>query len=196
MRNLKQALNHELDLKKLHKVIKFNKNAWLKPYIDINTDLRKNTIDFEKYFFKLMNNAVFEKNMEDVRKHRDIKLVAIERRRNYLLSEPNYHITNFFIKNLSAMEMKKTEILMNRPVCLGLSILELSKILMYELWYDYIKPKYGDNAKLCYMDTDSFIAYIKTDDIYKDIAADVETRFDTPNYELHRPLPKGKIIEK
>ena len=196
MRNSKQALNHELDLKKLHKVIKFNKNAWLKPYIDINTDLRKNTIDFEKYFFKLMNNAVFEKNMEDVRKHRDIKLVAIERRRNYLLSEPNYHITKFFIKNLSAMEMKKTEILMNKPVCLGLSILELSKILMYELWYDYIKPKYGDNAKLCYMDTDSFIAYIKTDDIYKDITADVETRFDTPNYELHRPLPKGKIIEK
>ena len=82
---------------------------------------------------------------------------------------------------------------MNKPVCLGLSIVELSKILMCEFWYDYVKPKYYEKAKLCYMDADSFIAYIKTDDIYKDIAEDVETRFDTSNYELDKPLPKGKI---
>ena len=88
--------------------------------------------------------------------------------------------------------MKKTEILMNKPVYLGLSILELSKILMYEFWYDYVKPKYGEKAKLCYMDTNSFIVYIKTDDIYKDIAEDIETRFDTWNYELDTPLPKEK----
>ena len=81
---------------------------------------------------------------------------------------------------------------MNKPVYLGLSILELSKILMYEFWYDYVKPKYGEKAKLCYMDTDSFIVYIKTD-IYKDIAEDFETRFDTSNYELDNSLPKGKI---
>ena len=86
---------------------------------------------------------------------------------------------------------------MNKPVCLGLSILELSKMLMYEFWYDYVKPKYDEKAKLCYMDTDSFIVYIKTGDIYKDIAEDVETRFDTSKYELEwnsidRPLPKGK----
>ena len=80
---------------------------------------------------------------------------------------------------------------MNKPVCLGLSILELSKILMCGFWYDY--AKYVEKAKLCYMDADSFIAYIKTDDIYKDIAEDVETRFDTSNYELDEPLPKGKI---
>ena len=130
--------------------------------------------------------------MENVRKHRDIKLVTTERRRNYLVSEPNYHTTKFFTENLLAIEMKKTEILMNKPVHLGLSILELSKILMYEFWYDYVKPKYGEKVKLCYVDTDSFIVYIKTDDIYKDIAEDVETRFDTSNYELDRPLPKGK----
>ena len=88
--------------------------------------------------------------------------------------------------------MKKAKILVNKLVYLRLSILELSKILMYEFWYDYVKPKYGEKAKLCYMDTDSFIVYIKTDDIYKDIAEDVETRFDTSNYELDRPLPKGK----
>ena len=83
---------------------------------------------------------------------------------------------------------------MNKPVHLGLSILELSKILMYEFWYDYIKSKYDEKVKLWYMDKDSFIVYIKTDDIYKDVAEDVETRFDTTNYELDRPLPKGKKI--
>ena len=88
--------------------------------------------------------------------------------------------------------MKKTEILMNKSICLGISILELSKILIYDIWYDYVKPKYDEKTKLCFMDTDSSIVYIKTDDIYKDIAEDVETRFDTSNYELHRPLPKGK----
>ena len=79
--------------------------------------------------------------------------------------------------------MRKTQILKNKPVYLGLSILDLSKTVMCEFWYDYVKPKYGENAKLCYMDTDSFIVHVKTDDIYKDIAEDVETRFDTSNYE-------------
>ena len=88
-----------------------------------------------------------------MRKHPDIKLVTTERRRNYLVSEPNYHTTKFFTETLLAIEMKKTEILMNKPVYLGLSILELSKILIYEFWYDYVKPKYGGKAKLRYMDT-------------------------------------------
>ena len=140
-----------------------------------------------------MHNVVFGKSVENVRRHRDIKLILRKRRRNYLVSEPNYHTTKFFTENLIAIEMKKNpQIFMNKPVYLGLSILELSKILMYEFWYDYVKPKYGEKVKLCYMDTDSFIVYIKTDDIYKDIAEDVETRFDTSNYELDRPLPKGK----
>ena len=83
---------------------------------------------------------------------------------------------------------------MNKSVCLGLSTLELYKILMYEFWYDYVKPEYGEKVKLCYMDTDSFVVLIKTDDIYKDIAEDVENRFDTSNYELDRPFPKGKKL--
>ena len=81
---------------------------------------------------------------------------------------------------------------MNEPVYLGLSILDLSKTVMYEFWYDYLKPKYGENLKICYMDTNSFIAHVKTDDIYKDIAEDVEKRFDTSNYEIDRLLPKTK----
>ena len=88
--------------------------------------------------------------------------------------------------------MKKTNVKMNKPVYLGLPILEISKTLMYEFWYYYMKPKYGDNVKLCYMDTDSFIMHIKTEDFYKDIANDVEKRFDRSNYELNRPLPTGK----
>ena len=75
---------------------------------------------------------------------------------------------------------------------LGLSILEISKILMYEFWYDYMKPKYGDNVKFWYMDTDSFVMHTKTEDFYEDIADDVETRFDSSNYEINRPLPSGK----
>ena len=97
--------------------------------------------------------------------------------------------------------MKKTKVKMNKPIYLGLSILEISKTLMYEFWYDYIKPKYNDNVKLCYMDTDSFIMNIKINDFYKDISNDVENRFDTSNYEVNtsetnalarRPLPTGK----
>ena len=153
-RNLKQALNHGLILKKFRRVIKFDQKVWLKPYIDMNTKLRQNTTNnFEKDFFKLMNNAVFEKTMENLRKHRNIKLATTERRRNYLLSEPSYHTTKFFTENLLAIEMRKTKILLIKPVYLGLSILDLSKTTMYEFWYDYVKPKYGENAKLCYMDT-------------------------------------------
>ena len=99
-----------------------------------------------KIFFKLMNNAVFKRPMENVRKHRDITFVTTERRRNYIVSEPNYHIKKFFTEHLLAIEMHKTQILMNKPVYLGFSLLELRKLLMYEFWYDYVKPKYSGKA--------------------------------------------------
>ena len=141
----------------------------------MNTQLRTEAEnDFENDFFKLINNAVFRKTMENVRKDRDIKLVTTDKRRNQLVSEPNYHTTKYFSENLIAIEMKKTKVKMNKPIYLGMSILDISKTLMYEFWYDYIKPKYQDKAKLCYMDTDSFAIYIKTEDFYKDIANDVE----------------------
>ena len=199
---LKQALNHGLKLKKIHRVIEFNQEAWLKPYIDMNTELRKLAKnDFEKDLIKLMNNSVFGKTMENIRKHRDIKLVKTDKKRSKLVSEPNYHTINLISENLSIIEMKKTKVKMNKPIYLGLSILEISKILMYEFWYDYMKPKYNDNVRLCYMDTDSFVMHIKTNDIYKDIANDIENRFDTSNYEVNmsetsalarKPLPTGK----
>ena len=103
-----------------------------------------------------MNNVAFGRTMENVRKLRDIKLVTTERR-NYLVSDPNCHTVKFFKENLLAINMRKIEISMKKPVCLGLSILELCKILMCGFWYDYVKPKYHKKVKLCYMDTDSFI---------------------------------------
>ena len=106
----------------------------------MNTELRKKTKNkFEKDFFKLMNNSDFGKTIENVRKHRDIKLVTTDKRRNQLVSERNYHTTKYFSENLLAIEMKKTKAKMNKPVYLGMSILDISKNLMYEFWYDYIK---------------------------------------------------------
>ena len=121
-----------------------------------------------------MNNAVFAKTMENIRKHRDIKLVTTNKRRNKLASETNYHTTKYFSENLMAIEMKKTKVKMSKPIYLGISIIHISKTIMYELRYDYIKPKYRHKIKLCYMDTDSFIIHIKTKDLYEDIADDVE----------------------
>ena len=139
-----------------------------------------------------MNNAVFGKTMENIRKHRDIKLVTTDKKRNKLVSEPNYHTMNYISEDLSIIEMNKTKVKINKPIYLGLSVLDISKILMYEFWYNYLKPKYNDNVKLCYMDTDSFVMNIKTTDFYKDISSDVDKRFDTSNYEVNRPLPTGK----
>ena len=159
----------------------------------MNTELRKLAKDdFEKNLFKLMNNAVFGKTMENIRKHRDIKLVTTDKKRNKLVSEPNYHTINLISEDLSIIEMNKTKVKMNKPIYLGLSILDINKTLMYEFWYDYMKPKYGNDVKLYYMDTDSFVMNIKKNDFYKDIANDVDKRFDTSNYEVNRPLPMGK----
>ena len=168
----------------------------------MNTDLRKDAKnDFEKDFFKLMNISVFGETTENVRSHRDIRIVTTDKRRSSLASEPNYHLTKYISKDLLIMEMKKTEVKMNKPIYLGQAILGISKTLMYEFSYDYIKPKYGDKARLCYMDTDSFVMDIKTDDFYKDINNDVDKWFDTSNYDKNdnRPLEIEKnktVIDK
>ena len=135
----------------------------------------------KRIFFKLMNNIAFGRTMENVRKHRGIKLVTTDKRRNQLASEPTYHTTKYFSENLMAIKMKKTKVKINKPIYLGMSILDISKTLMYVFWYDYIKPKYQDKAKRCYMDTKSFVIRIKTKDFLEDIANDVEEWFDTSN---------------
>ena len=129
--SLKQALDHG----RVHRVIQFNQEAWLKEYIDMNTELRKQAKnDLGRDFFKLMNNSVFGKTMENARKSRNMKLVKAHKRRNQLVSKPNYHRTKWFSENLLAIEMKKIKIKMKKAVYLGLPILEITKILMYEFW--------------------------------------------------------------
>ena len=147
-----------------------------------------------------MNNVVFGKTMENVRKHRDIKLVTTDKRRNQLDSERNYYTVKYFLENLIAIEMKKAKVKMSKSIYLGMSILDISKTLVYEFRYDYIKPKNQDRAKLCYMDTDSFVIQITTEDFHEDFADDVEKWFDTSDYDKddNRPLPIGwnkKVID-
>ena len=163
----------------------------MKPYMNFNTKLRTQaTNDFEKDLFKLMNNAVFGKTMENIRKHRNIKLVASRGRYLKTVMKSNFKSGILFGENLMGCEMGKIKVVMNRPVYLGQAILDLSKIVMYEFHYDYMVPKYGENLTLCYMDTDSLVYHIKTMDFYTDIADDVPTRFDTSGY-CSRPLPIG-----
>ena len=128
---LKQALNHGLKLAKVHRTIEFRLEAWLKPYIDINTELRKQAKnDFEKDFLKLMNSSAFGKTMENVRNHRDIKLVTTNKQRSKFASEPNYHSTKYISKDLLIMEMKIVEVKMNKLIYLGQAILDISKTLI------------------------------------------------------------------
>ena len=140
-----------------------------------------------------MNNAVFGKTMENVRNRRDVKLVVTEERRKKLVSEPNYSSCKQFSENLMAIEMRKKEVLMDKPIAVGQAILDISKTLMHEFWYDYLKPMYQDNVKLCYMDTASFILQVQTESFYKDIGYDVDEWFDTSNYDENdnRPLKVG-----
>ena len=193
-KNPMQCLKAGLKLKKIHRGIKFNESAFLKPYIDKNTSLRaKAKNDFEKDFFKLMNNSVFGKTMENIRNRVNVKLVNSEEKFKKLVAKPNYLNRKIFNENLVSVHMKKTSLMMNKPVYLGMCILDLSKIIMYDFHYNYIKPKYGSRAKLLFTDTDSFLYEIQTEDFYKDISGDVKDRFDTSNYPENHPsgIPTG-----
>ena len=193
IRALDQALKHGLVLEKIHRAIEFNQSNWMKGYIDFNTQLgtqAKN--DFEKDFYKLMNNSVFGKTMESVRKHRNIILVTSKEAYLKTVMKPNFKSGVLFGENLmGTCEMGKVKVVMNKPVYLGQAILDLSKIIMYEFHYDYMLPKYEKKLNLCYMDTDSLIYNIEKGDFYKDIADDVLARFDTSGYLPDRPLPTG-----
>ena len=193
-KNLIQCLKAGLKLKKIHRGIKFIESAWLKPYIDKNTNLRTQAKNnFEKDFFKLMNNSVFGKTMENIRNRVNVKLVNTEERLKKLSAKPNYKSCKIFNENLISVHMKKTSLTMNKPVYLGMCILDLSKTIMYNFHYNYIKPKYGAKAKLLFTDTDSLMYEIETEDFYKDISKDVKDRFDTSDYPENHPsgIPTG-----
>ena len=193
-KNLIQCLKAGLKLKKIHRGIKFIESEWMKPYIEMNTNLRtKAKNNFEKDFFKLMNNSVFGKTMENIRNRVNVKLVNTQERLKKLSAKPNYKSCKIFNENLISVHMKKTSLTMNKPVYLGMCILDLSKTIMYDFHYNYIKPKYGAKAKLLFTDTDSFMYEIETEDFYKDISKDVKDRFDTSDYPENHPsgIPTG-----
>ena len=149
----------------------------------LNTKLRKDAKnEFEKDFFKLMNNTVFGKTMENIRNHKDINLVTSDKKDLKYVMKPNFKDGHPFSKHLLAVEMGKGEITMNKPVYLGQVVLDISKTLMYEFYYDYMRAKYGTKVRLCYMDTDSFVYEVETEDFYRDIANDVGKSFDTSGY--------------
>ena len=151
--------------------------------IDLNTGLRaKATNTFEKYFFKLMNTSVFGKTMENIRNRVDIKLITNEKEAKELISKPNFYHRTIFTENLIAVHMKKTKVYYNKPIYLGMCILDVSKTLMYDFHYNYIKKKYDEGASLLFTDTDRLAYEIDTEDFYKDINLDVERLFDTSNY--------------
>ena len=192
--NLKQYLKLGLKLTHIHRGIKFKESPWLEKYISLNTKLRteaKN--EFEKDFFKLMNNSVFGKTMENIRNRVDIKLVNNKKQAEKLSAKPNFKHCNIFSEDLVAIHMKKTKLDFDKPVYLGMCILDLSKTLMYDFHYNYIKQKYGDKAKLLLTDTDSLMYEIQTEDFYKDISGDVKDRFDTSGYPPDHPsgIPSG-----
>ena len=193
IRALKQAIDHGLVLRRIHRCIRFSQSPLMKEYIDFNTRLRTAALnDFEKDFYKLINNSVFGKTMESIRRHRNIRLINNKEEYLKTVMKPNFKSGTLLGEDLMACEMGEIKVVKNKPVYLGQAILDLSKLIMYEFHYDYMLPKYGDNLKLCYMDTDSFVYDIKTEDFYKDIAGDVESRFDTSGYVDNRPLPTSK----
>ena len=184
--NLKLYESLGLKITKIHRGVKFEESTWLKQYIDLNTDLRsKANNEFEKDFFKLMNNSVFGKTMENIRNRVDIRLVNSEAKAKKLAAKPNFKHCNIFDENLVAIHMKKTKLVFNKPVYLGMCILDLRKTLIYDFHYNYIKNKFNDKATLLFTDTDSLAYEIKTEDFYKDISGDVHGFFDTSNF------PKG-----
>ena len=187
-KNLKQYLEEGMVLKKVHRGIKFNQSCWMEPYIRKNTELRKEAKNaFEKDFFKLMNNSVFGKTIENIRKRQNVKLIDNRKKALKLSSKPNFDRATIFDEHLVAIHMKKTEVYFNKPIFVGQAILDISKTLMFDFHYNYIKNKYGQKAELLMTDTDSLMYLIQTDDVYYDIKKDVKKKFDSSNFPVDHP---------
>lgn len=199
-RSLKFAVAHGLKIKEVHKVLRFKQSKWMQPYIELNTIQRQRSKNkFEKSLFKLMSNACFGKTLENVRKRVDIKLVNKWDGRygaKALISKPNFKSCITFNENLVAIELQKSKIKLNKPIAIGVAILEISKYLMYEFHYDFMLKNldYRD-CKLLYTDTDSLIYHIKGDNVYS-LIKQHKDRFDTSDYALGNPFDIGLYNKK
>lgn len=199
-RMLKCVLQQGLVLKRVHKVLKFNQSPWLKPYIELNTALRTMALSkFEKDFYKLLINAIYGKTMENMRSRVDIQLRTTWDGRygiRKMVSKPHFKRYQIFDENLAAIELNQIRIRMNKPIIVGMAILDSSKVLMYDFYYGHIKPNYGQNVEMLYTDTDSFILQVKTDCFYTDMKQNLN-RYDTSDYSennmFNMPLVNKKI---
>lgn len=198
-RNLQLYIDLRLKVSKIHRALKFDQSPWLKKYIDYNTQKRKYAKNaFEKDFFKLLNNAVFGKTMENLRKRVDVKLVTNEKQLNNVTSKPTYVSSKIFNENLVAVHKIKEQLTLNRPAYIGMCILDLSKTLMYDFHYNYIKKRYGSKAQLLFTDTDSLCYEIETDDIYEDLWQDkhIFDNSDYPKASKFFDISNKKVIGK
>ena len=187
-KNLKQYLQEGMILKNVHRGIKFNQSPWMEPYIRKNTDLGKVAKNaFKKDLFKLMKNSVFGKTIENIRKRQNVILVDNRKKAAILSTKPNFERLTIFHENLVAVHMNKTEVYFNKPIYVGQAILDISKTLMFDFHYNYIRKKYDNKAQLLFTDTDSLIYHIQTDDVYHDIKKDIKKKFDTSDYPENHP---------
>ncbi|XP_060865284.1 uncharacterized protein LOC132941306 isoform X2 [Metopolophium dirhodum] len=189
-RNLQQALNNGLIVEKVHRVIQFKQSPWLAQYIELNTNMRKKAEnEFERDFFKLMNNAVFGKTMENVRKRMDMELVSCNRRLQKLINRSTFKYSTTYTENLNAVTLEKKIIDFCKPIYIGLAVLDISKSLIYDYHYNVMKSHYGDKIELMYTDTDSLVYFIHTDNFYEDLKNNnnLLERMDTSNLPEDHP---------
>lgn len=199
-RNLQQCMRHGLKVAKIHRILKFTQSPWLRSYIELNTQFRtRATNDFEKNLYKLMNNAVFGKTMENVRNRVDVKLVTKWEGRygaEAMIAKPNFHSRSVFSENLIAVELRNLEVKFNKPIYVGMCILDISKTCLYEFHHEFMIPLYQQNCKVMYTDTDSLIYHIKSDDVYDDMKRNID-KFDTSDYPMENvyglPLVNKKV---
>ena len=200
-RNLQLYVSLGMRLKKVHRALRFDQSPWMEPYIRMNTELRKKATNaFEKDLYKLMNNSVFGKTMENLRRRVDVKLVRANEDDKFrrLIASPAFARANVFDDGLAAIQVHKSRLVLNRPVYVGMSILDLSKSLMYDFYYNQLKKEYGDRCQLLYTDTDSLLLEIQTEDVYEDIAKHADL-YDTSDFQKEHPLysvANKKVIGK
>ncbi|XP_078032837.1 uncharacterized protein LOC144467773 [Augochlora pura] len=200
-RYLQQCLAYNLKLKKIHRILQFEQSRWLSRYIELNTRLRaSSTTEFSKNLFKLMNNAVYGKTMENVRNRRDVKLVSQWDGRygaENLIARPNYHSHVVFSEDFVAIELNRMSVMFDKPIYIGMSILDLSKFHLYDFHYSYMKSNFQTRCKILYTDTDSLIYQIDCDDVYETIKRDID-RYDTSNYDENNvygvPIANKKVV--
>ena len=189
-KNLQLYLSLGMKIKKVHRVLEFDQSPWMEPYIRLNTELRKKTnSSFAKEFFKLMNNSSFGKTMENIRNRVDVKIMRSTDKEKFrkIIAKPNFNRAVIFSEELAALHVNKTQLTLNKPIYVGMSILDLSKHLMFDWYYNVLKERYNENCTMCYTDTDSYILEIKDNDIYKTMG-EMADHFDTSDFPRDHPL--------